>query len=250
MAEQYGDRDAHTSKNLKISFGNNYQPTGIVALPDEKITVYVDVEPGKPVPKLSFSQQEGSWASWGKFVQLKPGRNDIIVPRVEQTKGYEFNVTPGGPVYIVNSYTKEQQGKAPTIRFATGVEKFPIFDKNTNEQEFLVDYKKRLDEDASKNPNVMDRKMINTVEIVSDHMIITGTTDGAYKAYIEKGFKPSQTLKQYNDHLDLLLKFSGRDEKNSIKYSRDNIRLAQPYAAMYAAGDHIGVQRDMMVPHY
>lgn len=74
VAEQHGDRVAHASKNLKIGFGNNNQPTGVVALPGETITVYVDVEEGKPVPKLMFSQQEGSWANWARTVQLKSGK--------------------------------------------------------------------------------------------------------------------------------------------------------------------------------
>ena len=38
----------------------------------------------------------------------------------------------------------------------------------------------------------------------------------------------------------------GRNEKNDIKYTRENIRLAQPYGYMYAAIGHIGVQRDVM----
>ena len=252
VAEQQGDRDAHSSNNLKMRFGNNHQPTGILALPGDTITVYVDVEPGKPVPTLLFSQQEGSWSSWAKTVQLKPGRNDIVVPKVEQDKWYGHSVTPGGPIYIINPYTSEQQGKAPTLRFAEGVQKFPIYDKNTNEEEFLQflkDYKQKVDEDAAKNPNVMDRKMIDVVEIVSDHAVLTVTTGGAYEAYINQGFKPSETVKMYNDHLKMLFDYlglDGRSEKHDIKYSRQNIRLAQPYGYMYAAGNHIGVQKDVM----
>ena len=252
VAEQQGDRDAHSWNNLKMRFGNNHQPTGILALPGDTITVYVDVEPGKPVPSLLFSQQEGSWSSWARTVQLKPGRNDIVVPKVEQDKWYGHSVTPGGPIYIINPYTPEQQGKAPTLRFAKGVQKFPIYDKNTNEEDFLQflkDYKKKVDEDAAKNPNVMDRKMIDVVEIVSDHMVLTVTTGGAYETYINQGFKPSQTVKMYNDHLKMLFDYlglDGRSEKHDIKYSRQNIRLAQPYGYMYAAGNHIGVQKDVM----
>ena len=48
-----------------------------------------------------------------------------------------------------------------------------MMDKNTDEQEFLEllrEYKARIDEDKKANPNVMDRKMIDVVEIVSDHI--------------------------------------------------------------------------------
>lgn len=146
VAEQHGDRNAHNNKNLKFGFGNNNQPTGIVARPGETITVYVDVEEGKPLPQLMFSQQEGSFANWGRTVSLYPGKNVITVPKVTQEDGwYHHSVTPGGPVYIVNPYTAEEQGKAPVIRFAKGVEEFPTIDKNTNEVEFikfLKEYKK------------------------------------------------------------------------------------------------------------
>lgn len=108
----------------------------------------------------------------------------------------------------------------------------------------------KLDADAKKNPNVMNRKVIDTFELVSDHMVVTGTSTGAYEAYVNRNFRPSQSLKKYNEHMDMLFKYQGIDgssEKHDIKYSRENIRLTQPYAAMYAAGDHIGIQRDLMV---
>ena len=254
IAEQQGDRVAHANKNLKIGLGNNNQPTGILAKAGDTITVYVDVEPGKPVPQLFFSQQEGSWANWGKTVQLKPGKNEIVVPEVTQHDGwYHHSVTPGGPIYIVNPYTAEQQGKAPTLRFTSGVEKFPFFDKYTDEAtfiEFLKEYKQRVDEDATKHPNVMEREMIDTFEIVADHVVITATATSAYKAYVEGNFTPSKTISMYNDHLDMLFKYQGldgSDEKNDIKYTRENIRLAQPYGYMYAAGSHTGVQKDVLV---
>ena len=254
VAEQYGDRNAHANKNLKFGFGNNNQPTGVVARPGETITVYVDAEPGQPLPQLVFSQQEGSFASWGRTVSLNIGKNVITVPAVTQNDGwYNHSVTPGGPVYIVNPYTEEQQSKAPVIRFASGCEQFPMMDKNTDEQEFLEllkDYKARVDADKEANPDVMDRKMIDVVEIVSDHLVFTGTATGAYEAYINQEFGPMNTVNMYNDHMDMVFNYYGLDgsnENNDIKYTRENIRLAQPFGYMYAAGGHIGVQGDVMV---
>lgn len=254
VAEQHGDRNAHANKNLKFGFGNNNQPTGIVAMAGETITVYVDVEPGKPLPQLLFSQQEGSYANWGRIVSLHAGKNVITVPTVTQNDGaYKHSVTPGGAVYIVNPYTEEEQGKAPVIRFASGCEKFPMMDENTDEQEFLEllrNYKARLDEDKEANPNVMDRKMIDVVEVVSDHLVFTGTATGAYEAYVNQGFSPMNTVNMYNDHMDVVFKYlglDGSDEKNDIKYTRENIRLAQPFAYMYAYSNHIGVLSDVMV---
>uniref|UniRef100_UPI00266F1C80 NPCBM/NEW2 domain-containing protein n=1 Tax=Clostridium saudiense TaxID=1414720 RepID=UPI00266F1C80 len=254
VAEQYGDRNAHANSNLKFGFGNNNQPTGVVARAGETITVYVDAEPGQPLPQLMFSQQEGSFASWGRTVSLHIGKNVITVPAVSQNDGwYRHDVTPGGAVYIVNPYTEEQQSKAPVIRFASGCEQFPMMDKNTDEEEFLQllkDYKARLDADKAENPNVMDRKMIDVVEIVSDHLVFTGTATGAYEAYINQEFGPMNTVNMYDDHMDMIFEYLGMDGssiKNDIKYTRENIRLAQPFGYMYAASGHIGVQSDVMV---
>ena len=252
--EQHGDRNAHTNQNLKFGFGNNNQPTGVLAKPGDTVVVYVDAEPGKPLPQLFFSQQEGSFANWGRTVSLHAGKNVITVPEVTQNDGwYHHSVTPGGAVYIVNPYTEEQQGKSPVIRFAKGVEVFPMMDKNTDEQEFLQllkDYKARLDADKRANPDVMDRQMIDIVEIVSDHLVFTGTATGAYEAYVNQEFSPLQTVNMYNDHMDLVFEYLGLDgsnELNDVKYTRENIRLAQPFGYMYAASNHIGVQGDVMV---
>ena len=252
--EQHGDRNAHTNQNLKFGFGNNNQPTGVLAKPGDTVVVYVDAEPGKPLPQLFFSQQEGSFANWGRTVSLHAGKNVITVPEVTQNDGwYHHSVTPGGAVYIVNPYTEEQQGKSPVIRFAKGVEVFPMVDKNTDEQEFLQllkDYKARLDADKRANPDVMDRQMIDIVEIVSDHLVFTGTATGAYEAYVNQGFSPLQTVNMYNDHMDLVFEYLGLDgsnELNDVKYTRENIRLAQPFGYMYAYTNHIGVQGDVMV---
>ena len=255
VAEQVGNRATHTSQNLKFGFGNNnYQPTGIVALAGQEITVYVDAKPGEPLPQLVFSQQEGSFASWARSVTLHIGKNVITVPEVNQNDGwYHYDVTPGGPVYILNPYTQQEQSQAPVIRFASGVEAFPMMDENTDEAqflEFLVDYKTRLDQDKAAHPDVMDRKMIDVVEVVSDHLYFTGTASGAYEAYINQNFSPLQTVKMYNDHMDVIFDYFGFDESHEIhdvKYTRENIRLAQPFGYMYAAGTHIGVQGDVMV---
>src|SRR5699024_5159946 len=166
---------------------------------------------------------------------------------------YHHSVTPGGPVYIVNPYTSDQQGKAPTIRFASGVQTFPMFDENTNEEEFLQflkEYKEKVDADAKANPNVNDREMIDVFELVTDRIVLTATATSAYEAYIKGDFKPSESVTMYNDHMDMLFKYQGLDgssEKNDPKYIRENIRLAQPYGFMYAAGNHTGVQSPQLV---
>ncbi|MDU4937356.1 MAG: NPCBM/NEW2 domain-containing protein [Clostridium sp.] len=250
-AEQHGDMVAHAKNNLKFGFGNNNQPTGISAKPGDEITVYVDADPSQPMPKLAFSQQEGSFANWMRTVNLNVGKNVITVPDIAVDSWYKHDVTRGGSIYIVNPYTPEEQSKAPVIRFESG-DKYPFLteDTNVNEfKEFLIEYKKAIDEDIAKNPDVLDREVLDVFEFVSDHLVWTGTATGAYKAYIEQGANPLDTVNRYNNHMKELFKYyglDGRNEQNDPKYIRENVRLAQPYGYMYAYTNHIGVQRDVM----
>lgn len=253
-AEQRGDMVSHANKNLKFGFGNNNQPTGISAKPGDVITVYVDADPSQPLPSLAFSQQEGSFANWVRTVKLQPGKNVITVPEIPKDSWYNHDVTRGGSIYIVNPYTSEEQSKAPVIRFASG-EKYPYLTADTNVdefKEFLITYKKAIDEDIVKNPNVLDREVLDVFEFVSDHIVWTGTATGAYEAYIEQGVNPLDTIESYNHHMEKIFEYYGLDgsnEKNDPKYIRENVRLAQPYGYMYAYTNHIGVQRDVMTNH-
>ncbi|MGE7674492.1 M60 family metallopeptidase [Lysinibacillus sp. NPDC094403] len=251
VAEQHGNMVKHANEKLKFGFGNNLQPTGLAAQPGDQIIVYVDASTSGPLPRLAFAQQEGAWDSWRQSVSLKVGKNVITVPAIPKTSQYKKAVTPGGTIYIENPYTAEQQIKAPKLRFE-GVDSIPFATKSTNVDEFkqfLIDYKKKIDEDIAKYPNVEDREVLDIVEIVSDHLFWTGTATGAYKTYIENGYSPLQTIESYNRLMNELFKYyglDGRNEKNDPKLIRDNVRLAQPYAYMYAAGDHIGTLDDVV----
>lgn len=257
VAEQHGDMVKHANEKLKFGFGSNFQPTGLAAQPGDQIIVYVDAVASGPLPRLTFSQQEGAWNSWKQTVNLKIGKNVLTVPAITKTSAYKKAITPGGTIYIENPYTKEQQGKAPTLRFE-GVDRIPFATKDTNIEEFkqfLIDYKKKIDEDISKHPNVEEREVLDVVEVVSDHLFWTGTATGAYKTYIEDGYTPLQTIESYNRMMDELFKYNGldaRSEKHDPKLIRENVRLAQPYSYMYAWVDHIGtlddVVSDILVP--
>ncbi len=254
VAEQRGDMVKHANQKLKFDFGNNLQPTGFAVQPGDKITVYVDANSGGPLPKLSFAQQEGAWSSWRKDVNLVAGKNEITVPAIPKDGWYNKAVTPGGSIYIINPYTEEQQGKAPVLRFE-GVEKIPFATANTDVdafKSFLIDYKKKLDYDKEKHPNVDEREVLDIFEFVSDHIFWTGTATGAYKTYIEDGYSPLETIESYNIHMEELFRYYGLDassESHDPKYMRENVRLAQPFAYMYAWSDHIGTLDDVMANH-
>ena len=64
------------------SFGTNLQSTGIVAIPGEVFKVYVEVEDGKPLPQIVFTQQEGNHSNWQRVYNLNEGMNVITVPEI------------------------------------------------------------------------------------------------------------------------------------------------------------------------
>lgn len=253
-AEQRGNMVKHAQEKLKFGFGNNLQPTGFAAQPEDKITVYVDADSNNPLPTLVFAQQEGSFANWRREVSLSPGKNEIIVPKVNKDNWYKRDVIPGGSIYIHNPYTKEQQGTAPKIRFV-GAERIPFATKDTDVAEFksfLKEYKKKIDEDIAKHPNLEAREVLDVFEFVSDHIVWTGTATGAYQTYIVDGYSPLETIESYNTHMNEIFKYYGLDARNEShdpKLIRENVRLAQPFGYMYAYGDHIGVQGDVMANH-
>jgi len=247
-AEQVGDRRAYAKNVLRTDIGSNLQPTGLAALANEQIVVYVEPNGSLQMPSLVFTQTEGSWSSWNRTVQLSPGKNVITVPTVHQDGKYHYNVTPGGPIYIVNPYTKDQQGgEAPTIRIE-GADRIPFMTPEKSSEQFkkeLADYKAKVDADVKANPDVANRKVLDVVEMASEHVIYTGRASNAYAAYFkENAADPADTLKGYDIWMDQIFKFHGLDGRvgHDPSVIRENIRVMQPVGFMYAYTDHTGIQ--------
>lgn len=246
-AEQNGDMRKHAQQNLRFGFGTNNQPTGLVAKPGDTLYIYVDVESQSKLPSIVFSQQDAAWNHWSTGVTLKPGKNTIVVPEIPSNSYYAHEVTKGGPIYISNPYTAEEQGRAPRIRIE-GAEQFPMMTKDTDPTAFkalLTEYKEKLDADKAAHPNVKDRQMIDVVEMVSDRIIFTGTATEAYNQFIANSLNPVDTLTGYDVWINKIFDqygLDGRDVQHDPMLIRENIRLMQPYGAMYAAGDHTGIQ--------
>ncbi|MGL4910802.1 MAG: NPCBM/NEW2 domain-containing protein, partial [Romboutsia sp.] len=248
-ANQHGDMIHHARSVLSMnSSGQNLQATGLYALPGDKITVYLDANANSgKMPVLQFSQNEGSWRGWRKGIRLHPGKNEIIVPDASLDWAQPTNPKPGGAIYIENPYTPEEQGSAPIIRIE-GAERFPFFKEGDNEEEFkefLVEYKKKLDEDNKTGAN----KVLDILAVESDRMLISGTATGAYDAYINKGVNPSDTTDFWDGTMDEVYRYYGLDGSSEIhdaKYLKEHIMFAQPHGYMYAWIDHVGVQGDVM----
>ncbi|WLV24610.1 NPCBM/NEW2 domain-containing protein [Aciduricibacillus chroicocephali] len=234
----------HQSRTvLRMSrFGTNFLSTGIVALPGETFKVYVDADPNGPLPSIAFTQQEASFNNWNRTYNLKPGENTFTVPKIYDNN-WSMKSNPGGAVYFINPYTASEQPKAPRVRIAGG-EKFPIFTSGDDPAAFLKElkaYKTKLD--AHKD------KMIDIFELNMKNVTFTGTTTGAYDAYVTRGVQPEDTIRAWNSIMDDMFAFAGIDGRSAV-HSKGNarsfIRLMQPYGAAYAGMEHVGIQRGDM----
>lgn len=246
-AEQVGNRKGFAKSELRTDLGSGFQPTGLAVKANKEITVYVDADPNTPLPTLMFAQSDGAWSNWSRSVSLSVGKNVIKVPEVPKDNKYHHDVTKGGPIYIVNPYTEDQQGKTPRIRIE-GADRIPYMTKTTDPEQFkafLKEYVERVEADKKKNPDVTKREVLDVVEIVSDHVIYTGTATAAYKAYITQEKDPVDTIKGYDAWMHQIFEVNGLDGR-SITHDpstiRESIRLMQPWGYMYAAGDHTGIQ--------
>lgn len=239
---QYGDTHAKAKNNLQMStFGTDLQSTGIVAKPGEEFTIYVEAEDGAPLPSIAFTQHEGFYSNWIRQYQLNQGKNVITVPEI-YSDSWSNKTVKGGAVYLVNKYTKEQQGKAPVVRIEGG-ETFPLYNLGDDKEAFikeLKEYKEKLEKDPE-----------NTVDIFefnSTRLLYTGTASAAYKVYVEEGVDVGESVDNLNGQIQDAFEFSGLkdDETDPINDStnvRTTIRLMQPYGLAYAYVDHVGIQR-------
>ena len=246
--EQVGDRKAYAANELRSDIGSEFQPTGLAVKAGKTITVYVEPDGATKLPTIMFTQTEGAWSNWNRSVQLSPGKNVITVPTVPKDGNFGYDVTKGGTIYLTNPYTEEQQGGTPIIRIE-GADFVPYMTKDTDPAEFkkfLTEYKAKIDADKEKNPKVADREVLDVVEMVSDHVIYTGTATEAYKAYITQNKDPKATVDSYDIWMHQIFDFHGLD-KNNTQFTTDNIResirLMQPWGFMYAAWNHTGIQR-------
>lgn len=240
--EQRGDGVFHARNILKTSsYGTNLLPTGIAALAGEQIKVYVEVEEGKPLPKITFSQQVGHWNNWQRTYNLKQGENVFTVPKI-YSETWTHKVIAGGAIYIVNPYTPEQQGKAPRIRIEGG-HNYPLFHDGDNVEVFIQELRE-YQEKLTAEPN----KYVDIVELVNDYAIVNSNMTSALLFLNSPESTPQKTLDFHKERLGKFFAYAGISEQgDDIKHKRNgaraNLRLMQPWAFAYAAGDHTGFQQ-------
>lgn len=242
---RYGDIASYCRNDLQMSsFGTNRQVTGIWAKAGQQINIFVTASEGDPLPKVRFSQHQGSWQSWCSGEnQLKLGKNTFTVPDFYHSS-YSIDVVRGGAIYISNPYTSSQQSENVKVYIEGGVS-FPVLKAGVDEQRF----KQELAVYASK-VNANPDSMINILEIVTDHTIVSVQATKGNELY--QNYSPVKTIESWNSYMDKLLEFGGvtQDSTNPLFDERNlhincNIRIVQPWGGvfMFAAGEHIGIQQ-------
>ena len=223
--------------------GTNRQVTGIYAKPNETITVYVDAKSTDPLPQIVFTQHQGNWNQWksGNYT-LQIGENVLTTPNLYNSS-WSLKTLAGGPLYIINPYTKNEQSQDVKI-YIEGGTTFPVFYMGQDEIRYeknVRDYKELLD--------FQPENYLNITEIVSNKVILTVQASRAYDYYITQNYSAQKVCENWDTYLKSLYIFEGvtfeKDNANydeRAEYLNVNIRIMQPYAAAYAYTEHIGIQ--------
>ena len=243
---QYGDIFSYTKNILKMSRGGtDRQPTGIFAHSGEKISIFVEAEDNDPLPNIIFTQYIGIYNKWiGNRIQLKKGKNFVTVNHFN-INDIKEKIKEGGPIYIENKYTSEEQSQNIKIYIDGGV-LFPLFKINDNEGEFKLilneyinDYNQNID------------NYYNIAEFYSDKIMITLNATYANEIYNKNGESPQKNLVNWDKIIKILYRFDGiQFEQNQPYYNIKNeyIKLHIRYSTKYQEGigayaydEHIGI---------
>ena len=248
IINQKGNIDRYARNNLKMTYaGTNRQSMGIYARSNETITIHVKKGNEKdPLPSIRFTQYIGHWKNWlGKVNTLKEGTQELIFDDFKITTDYTIDTFPGGPMYLINPYTQEEQSQNITI-YVEGGELFPIFKLNGDEKE----YKNNLLECIKLNQKDSN-KYYDITELTSIRTIITVKASEAYKRYVDGNISPQDNLVGWDQYIKKLFIYDGiQFEKNQPFYNENNnnvnihLRYSQPYGLAYAYSEHIGIFYD------
>ena len=226
------------------STGTNKQPTGIFGLTGDTITVYLSAKEGDKLPKIKFSQYYGHYGIFQSGDQdLKIGRNVFTFPNFV-TNSYSYKPIPGGPIYIINPYTEDEQSEDVKV-YIEGGRFFPCFKKGDDEKEFLnflSEYMLLMEKEPS--------TYINAMELWGERMIFTVEARKGYNIYVD-GKGPQHNLETWDEYFKLLLKFDGvKFDENEPYYDKRNlyininVRQSQRFQGAYAGNEHIGIFDD------
>ncbi|MBC2683575.1 DUF5011 domain-containing protein [Bacillus toyonensis] len=166
-----------------------YEPTGLFARPNEKITIQVDGTQNIQAYIGTFSY-DGAWNqdSRVKSFTLKPGENTIESPN-------------GGMIYFYNP----QQGGKIKAEVKTGGVPTPLFELGKHTKQDLI--------------NMLDTyPNAHAVELKGDRSLITASPERVKKYLIDSNTDPVQLLKKIDEAIRIEDRVSGLTEEQSDKH--------------------------------
>lgn len=166
-----------------------YEPTGLYASPNEKITIQVEGTQNIQAYIGTFSY-DGAWNQDAlvKSFTLKPGENTIESPN-------------GGMIYF---YNLQQSGTVKT-EIKTGGTNTPLFELGKHTQQDLVDM-------LDKYPDT------HAVELKGERVLITASPARVKKYLIDSNTDPVQLLKKLDESIRIQDRVSGLSEKEADKH--------------------------------
>ena len=224
--------------------GTNRQCTGIYGFSGDNITIYVQAKKDDKLPSIRFSQYIGKYSNFlSNLFKLKKGKNILKIPDFDISE-ISVNIISGGPLYIENIYTEEEQSQDIKIYIENGI-LFPLFRINDNEEEFknilsqyILDYNNNLD------------SYYNIMELYSKRITITLNATFGDEIYNIQGESPQKNLLIWDEIMKYFYIFDGiQFEKNEPYYDPKNeyinihIRYSVPVlgSTAFSSNEHIGI---------
>lgn len=205
--ESRGDSIKESQKRQMWNF-QDWQPTGLAVKSEQKITVYVDAEPGEPLPYLVFKQMDVQ--NNGTInINLKNGKNVITVPTISGTTIRE-GVPYSGVLYTVNPYTEEQQSRMPKIKIE-GAFEYPAFVLGEDSDEAIMKELEEYTKKLKKYPTLPD-----VFEVFSKKNLVNTRATYALDWYKKNNLLPSYTANKVDDILAESMKYWGFDESSEV----------------------------------
>ena len=246
IIQQRGNIASHARNTIKMVWaGTNRQPLGIYALANETITFYATGEDSDPMPLIRFTQYIGHYSNWlGTEFTLKKGKQIYTFNNFD-VSNYEIKVISGGPLYISNPYTSDEQSQNIKV-YIEGGTIFPIYRLNENEEE----YKSFLSQYILMYQGHKDI-YLDITELYGYRTMASIPATTAYDIYKYDNRSPLTNLNTWDSYIKELFMYDGLQyEDNQPHYDIKNtyinlhLRYSQPFGAAYAFTEHIGIFSD------
>ena len=241
---QKGDIASYAQKTLKMSCaGTNRQVTGIYGRSNETITITVKRgNKNDPLPSIVCSQYLGNSSFLGEVHTLKEGTQTIKVDdfKLDKGSGLDRIYAFGGPLYLINPYTKDIQSQNISV-YIEGGTLFPVYRLRGNIDEYTKGLLETINLNKKDNITYFD-----ITELVGNNIIFTFKASLTYEHFVKMEYDQEFYIMLWDLSILALFKFDGiqydpndpyYDERN--EYLSIHIRHSHPYGEENVFTDYI-----------